>query len=71
MGLDAAVEVLILASFLGILIMIPWAKIMERKGRTDGSGQIPFGPFLAVSAPVMYLWGQDLLDMYVRFVAGE
>ena len=71
MGLNAAVEVLILAALLGILVMIPWAKIMEKRGTADGSGQIPFGPFLAVSAPVMYLWGQDLLDLYVRFVVGE
>jgi leader peptidase (prepilin peptidase)/N-methyltransferase len=71
MGLNAAVEVLILAALLGILVMIPWAKIMEKKGKSDGLGQMPFGPFLAVSAPVMYLWGQDLLDLYVRFVIGE
>lgn len=71
MGLDGAVETLILAAFLGIVVMIPWAKVMEKKGKSDGSGQIPFGPFLAVSAPVMYLWGQDLLDMYVRFIVGE
>ena len=71
MGLDGAVETLILAAFLGIVVMIPWAKIMEKKGKTDGSGQIPFGPFLAVAAPVIYLWGQAILDLYVRFIVGE
>lgn len=71
MGLNGAVETLILAAFLGIIVMIPWAKIMEKKGKSDGSGQIPFGPFLAVSAPVMYLWGQRLLDLYVQFIVGE
>jgi len=71
MGLDGAVETLILAAFLGIVVMIPWAKIMEKKGKSDGSGQIPFGPFLAVAAPVMYLWGQAILDLYVRFIVGE
>lgn len=71
MGLDGAVETLILAAFLGIVVMVPWAKVMEKKGRSDGLGQIPFGPFLAVAAPVMYLWGQGLLDMYVRFIVGE
>ena len=71
MGLDCAVVTLILAAFFGILIMIPWAKIAERKGKGDGSGQIPFGPFLAVSAPVVYLWGQTLLDLYAKFVFGE
>ena len=71
MGLDGAVETLILAAFLGIVVMIPWAKIAERRGKGDGSGQIPFGPFLAVAAPVMYLWGQAILDLYVRFIVGE
>ena len=71
MGLDGAVETLILAAFLGIVVMVPWAKVMEKKGRSDGPGQIPFGPFLAVAAPFMYLWGQGLLDMYVRFIVGE
>jgi leader peptidase (prepilin peptidase)/N-methyltransferase len=42
-----------------------------KEGKIGGSGQIPFGPFLAVAAPVMYLWGQDILDLYVRFIVGE
>ena len=71
MGLNGAVEVLILAAFLGIVVIVPCAKIMEKKGKSDGSGQFPFGPFLAVSAPVIYLWGERLLDLYVQFVIGE
>lgn len=71
MGVTGAVETLVLAAFLGILVMVPWAKVMERKGKNDGSGQIPFGPFLAVAAPVMYLWGPMLLDLYVKYVLGE
>ena len=71
MGLDCAVATLIIAAFLGILVMVPWAKIAERRGKNDGSGQFPFGPFLAVSAPVMYLWGHALLDLYAKFVFGE
>lgn len=71
MGITGAVETLILAAILGIIVMVPWAKIAEKKGKTDGSGQIPFGPFLAVSAPVMYLWGSFLFDLYVRSVLGE
>lgn len=71
MGITGAVETLILAAILGIIVMVPWAKIAEKKGDTDGSGQIPFGPFLAVAAPVMYLWGSFLFDLYVRSVLGE
>ena len=37
----------------------------------DGSGQIPFGPFLAVAAPFMFLWGDALFALYVKFVFGE
>ncbi|MCQ2060097.1 MAG: A24 family peptidase [Fibrobacter sp.] len=68
MGITGAVETLILAAILGIIVMVPWAKIAEKKGDTDGSGQIPFGPFLAVAAPVMYLWGQWLFNIYVGTV---
>ena len=48
-------------------MMLPWSRL--HKG--DGSGQIPFGPFLAVAAPAIYLWGADLLALYVRVVIGE
>ena len=69
MGLTGAVETLIVAAILGIVVMVPYGKITANKG--DGTGQIPFGPFLAVAAPFMYLWGAALFDIYVKFVFGE
>lgn len=69
MGFTGAVEVLVVAAVLGIVVMVPWAKL--HKGKDDGSGQIPFGPFLAVAAPAMYLWGAPLLELYLKFVIGE
>jgi leader peptidase (prepilin peptidase)/N-methyltransferase len=87
MGVTRAVEVLVVASILGILIMVPYAKIAESRAakkaaqskasqnknaeEDEGAGQIPFGPFLAVAAPFMYLWGDALKDLYMKFVAGE
>jgi leader peptidase (prepilin peptidase)/N-methyltransferase len=95
MGVTRAVEVLVVASILGILIMVPYAKISERRAAKkaagkqaaqggasksqaqnddeseEGAGQIPFGPFLAVAAPFMYLWGDALKDVYMKFVLGE
>lgn len=81
MGLTRAVEVLVVAAILGILIMVPYGKIAERraekravenKGASDeGAGQIPFGPFLAVAAPFMYLWGDTLMEIYLKFILGE
>lgn len=74
MGLTGAVETLVVAAVLGILVMVPYAKISARRGRRAddaASGQIPFGPFLAVAAPFMYLWGEPLFQMYLKFVLGE
>ena len=78
MGLTRAVEVLVVASVLGILVMVPYAKIAERRAAkkaaaesADGAGQIPFGPFLAVAAPFIYLWGEPLKEIYLKFVMGE
>jgi len=69
MGVTGAVETLVLAAVLGIVVMVPYAKL--NSGKDDGSGQIPFGPFLAVSAPIMYLWGETLFEIYTKFVFGE
>ena len=68
MGVTGAVETLIVAALLGILVMVPYGKLRKSD---DGSGQIPFGPFLAVAAPLMYLWGEQLFNLYVAFVFGE
>ena len=69
MGVTGAVETLIVAAILGIVVMVPYGKITANKG--DGTGQIPFGPFLAVAAPFMYLWGEQLFNLYTTFVFGE
>lgn len=69
MGLTGAVETLVVAAVLGLLVMVPYGKLNSKKG--DGSGQIPFGPFLAVAAPFMYLWGEPLFELYVRLAIGE
>ena len=68
MGVTGAVETLIVAALLGIIVMVPYGKLRKSD---DGSGQIPFGPFLAVAAPFIYLWGEQLFNLYVKFVFGE
>lgn len=70
--------ILVIAAVIGIIVMIPYAKIQEKVAEkasvddsADAPGQIPFGPFLAIAAPVIYLWGDTLLRLYVQFVIGE
>ena len=36
------------------------------KGR-DKATPIPFGPYLAVAGWISFMWGQQLVDAYLRF----
>ena len=77
MGFTGAVETLIVAAVLGLLVMLPYGMITAKKANkndvenSEESGQIPFGPFLAVAAPFMYLWGDVLIVLYLTYVLGE
>lgn len=71
MGLTGAVETLILAALLGIIVMVPMGAVARKKNPDAGFGQIPFGPFLAIAAPFMYLWWSNLLNLYLKFALGE
>ena len=74
MGFTGAVETLIVAAVLGLLVMLPYGMITAKKANKNGgenneeSGQIPFGPFLAVAAPFMYLWGDVLIVLYLTHI---
>ena len=71
MGLTGAVETLIVAAVLGLLVMVPYGMIKNKSAKNsddEEGGQIPFGPFLAVAAPFMYLWGDLLMVLYLTHV---
>lgn len=72
MGVTGAVETLLVAALLGIVVMVPYGMIAAKKAaknkNSKEAGQIPFGPFLAIAAPIIYLWGQTLLEAYLKFV---
>ncbi len=59
MGFGKAFAVLVLASFLGILVMIPYRAIKKEK-----SQEIPFGPFLMIAAPIVYRFGDFFFAHY-------
>lgn len=78
MGWQFAAMVLVIAAVVGIIVMIPYARIQAKVAEksvvddsVDAAGQIPFGPFLAIAAPIVYLWGGTLLNLYIKFVLGE
>ena len=72
MGLTGAVETLLVAALLGIVVMVPYGVLAAKKSaqnkNSEETGQIPFGPFLAIAAPVIYLWGTALVEVYFKYV---
>jgi leader peptidase (prepilin peptidase)/N-methyltransferase len=72
MGVTGAVETLLVAALLGIVVMVPYGMLAAKKAaknkNSEEAGQIPFGPFLAIAAPIIYLWGSALVDAYLKYV---
>ena len=72
MGVTGAVETLLVAALLGIVVMVPYGVLAAKKSaqnkNSEETGQIPFGPFLAIAAPVIYLWGTALVEVYFKYV---
>lgn len=62
MGATRTIETLVVASIIGIIATPIYNIIAKNK-----TAQIPFGPFLAIAAPFMFIWGYDLLNIYVNF----
>jgi leader peptidase (prepilin peptidase) / N-methyltransferase len=64
-GLAGALLTILLGSALGLAIGVPlaWAR-----GKLEALGTyLPFGTFLALGAAVTYLWGDAILDWYLRY----
>ena len=68
MGAPLAFETLILASFIGICIVFParlvYAKAFGTESETT-AGEFPFGPFLALAAPIVFIYGKWILGLYL------
>jgi len=62
MGWGNALAALIAASFLALLVMVPFRII--RKESQDAP--LAFGPFIGIMGPIMFLWGESLQGMYWR-----
>ncbi|MCL6712129.1 A24 family peptidase [Pseudomonas sp. R2.Fl] len=62
-GLKGVLPTILLSSLVGAIIGSVW---LASKGR-DRATPIPFGPYLAVAGWVVFFWGQDLIDAYLRF----
>jgi leader peptidase (prepilin peptidase)/N-methyltransferase len=62
-GFTGAVQTLIISSVAGGI----WALLLIILGKADRKTSIRFGPFLAVSAWLVWLYGGDILDIYLKY----
>jgi leader peptidase (prepilin peptidase)/N-methyltransferase len=52
-----------MSSLVGAIVGSTW---LAMKGR-DRATPIPFGPYLAVAGWIVFMWGRQMIDAYMRF----
>lgn len=62
-GLKGVLPTILISSLVGAIIGSIW---LAAKGR-DRATPIPFGPYLAIAGWIVFFWGKDLIDAYLRF----
>jgi leader peptidase (prepilin peptidase)/N-methyltransferase len=62
-GLSGVLPIILISSVVGAVIGSIWLAV---KGR-DRATPIPFGPYLAIAGWIVFFWGQQLVDAYLRF----
>ena len=55
--------IILLSSVVGAVIGSVW---LATKGR-DRATPIPFGPYLAIAGWVVFFWGEQMIDAYLKF----
>ena len=64
-GLQGILPTVLMSSLVGAVIGSIW---LAMKGR-DRATPIPFGPYLAVAGWIVFMWGRQMIDAYMR-IAG-
>ena len=62
-GLNGVLPIILISSLVGAVIGSIWLAV---KGR-DRATPIPFGPYLAIAGWIVFFWGQQIVDAYLRF----
>jgi leader peptidase (prepilin peptidase)/N-methyltransferase len=62
-GLQGILPTVLMSSLVGAIVGSIW---LAMKGR-DRATPIPFGPYLAVAGWIVFMWGRDMIDAYMRF----
>lgn len=62
-GLQGILPIILLSSLVGAIIGSIW---LATQGR-DRATPIPFGPYLAIAGWIVFFWGQQMIDAYMKF----
>jgi leader peptidase (prepilin peptidase)/N-methyltransferase len=62
-GLQGILPTVLMSSLVGAIVGSIW---LAMKGR-DRATPIPFGPYLAVAGWIVFMWGRQMIDAYMRF----
>ncbi|MFZ5663286.1 MAG: prepilin peptidase [Pseudomonadota bacterium] len=65
-GLKGILPTILLSSLVGAVVGSIW---LAMKGRDRGT-PIPFGPYLAIAGWIVFFWGGELIDAYLRWGLG-
>ena len=56
--------IILLSSFVGAIIGIAMIVVLGR----DKNIPIPFGPYLAIAGWIAFLWGDQIISVYLRYL---
>lgn len=62
-GLNGVLPIILISSLVGAVVGSAW---LAMRGR-DHATPIPFGPYLAIAGWIVFFWGQQIVDAYLRF----
>lgn len=65
-GLKGVLPTILVSSLVGAVVGSIW---LAMKGRDRGT-PIPFGPYLAIAGWIVFFWGGELIDAYLRWGLG-
>lgn len=60
MGGNLAIAAVVGASFLALVVIVPW-RFLRRQPHFE---PLPFGPFIGIMGPIMFLWGNEIMTWY-------
>ena len=62
-GLSGVLPIILISSLVGAVVGSAWLAVRGR----DRATPIPFGPYLAIAGWIVFFWGQQIVDAYMRF----